>query len=506
MSQRNTNLYIHSILGAIVFTILFYKAALGLNVFLFEVIAIVYFAIRGKLKTTFVSILSTILLILSGAFVVVTYSDFVIVMNFLTLLLFVGVHLYPEAKSLTTSLRLGLGHLFRAHIEYRRDKKKDGRNIAFKPFKAIKRSSIYLVPLIIIVVFLTIYRASNPLFDSAVSTSWTWLTNQFSLIGDNINFMMLFTFIFGLLLANVLVFKTLSTNAIERDLNATDILFRKRWKGHRFSNLLSLKKEYKAGVFLFICLNLLLLALNISDFKYVWFGFEWTGQTLKSMVHEGTYKLIFSILVSILLVLYYFRQNLNFYPHNKLLKTVAIAWIVQNGFLLISVGVRTFWYIKYFSLAHLRIGVFIFLILTFIGLITLIIKVASTKSTFFMFRVNALSFFIVLNVASFVDWDTVIAQYNVAHQGVSYFHMSYHMKLGLKTLDDVDIPKQTLEETYRFQQEEFLFKQEDCTPDYYLSHITRRQDTLVKKWESKTWRSWNLPEKRAYDFVKSKEE
>ena len=69
------------------------------------------------------------------------------------------------------------------------------------------------------------------------------------------------------------------------------------------------------------------------DINHVWLNFQWDGQFLKEFVHDGTYILIINIIISILLVLYFFKANLNFFKKNKILKTLTYIWVGQNFFL-----------------------------------------------------------------------------------------------------------------------------------------------------------------------------
>jgi hypothetical protein len=71
--------------------------------------------------------------------------------------------------------------------------------------------------------------------------------------------------------------------------------------------------------------------------------------------------LILSILLSLGILIYYFRSNQNFYPKNGFLKAAAYLWLVQNAVLSVSVLIRCGYYISEYGLAYKRIGVVIFL-------------------------------------------------------------------------------------------------------------------------------------------------
>ena len=245
---------------------------------------------------------------------------------------------------------------------------------------------------------------------------------------------------------------------------------------------------------MFAFLNLVILVLNIADIKWVWYGFEWKGQYLKQFVHEGTYLLILSIIISIILVLYFFRGNLNFYQNNKLLKSLSYIWIVQNGILTISVAIRNFWYINYFALAYKRIGVIFFLVLVFYGLFSVYRKVSQRKSTFYIFKTNAYATLIVLILGSLINWDSVIAKYNFENSNRSFLHLNYLSTLSDKALPYLDKSLPELKRIDKIQKEKFPFKEKFMTPEAYYHIIENRKKMFLDKWDTKSILSWNLPE------------
>ncbi|NJO02952.1 MAG: DUF4173 domain-containing protein, partial [Bacteroidia bacterium] len=158
-------------------------------------------------------------------------------------------------------------------------------------------------------------------------------------------------------------------------------------------------------------------------------------ENFKEMVHEGTYMLIFSILLSMTIILYFFRNNLNFYPKNIWLKRFAYIWIFQNSIMVISVALRTYYYIEQMGLAYKRIGVFIFLLLTLVGLYTLYQKISTQKSIYYLFRVNTWAVYLVLIVMGTIDWDTQIVKHNLIHyRKVQQIGVNFMVSRAVKTL------------------------------------------------------------------------
>ena len=179
--------------------------------------------------------------------------------------------------------------------------------------------------------------------------------------------------------------------------------------------LLDLRKEWLAAGACFGLLNALLAAVNAVDISWIWLDFRPApGFDLTQFVHEGTYVLIFSILLAAGIMLWFFRRNLNFYqPGLPLLRWGATLWVGQNAFLALSVGLRNYYYILYTGLAYKRIGVMAFLVLTLFGLATLLLKIWQRRTVFSLLRLNSWATYAVLLALAFGNWEIWIARYNL---------------------------------------------------------------------------------------------
>lgn len=296
-----------------------------------------------------------------------------------------------------------------------------------------------------------------------------------------------------------------NTRILAQDESSTDNLSRKREKNMFPFFYTGLKNEVKAGFFLLVVLNLILFVLNVIDIYSVWFNFQWSGSYLKDFVREGTYLLIVSILISIGIVLWLFRGNINFYSRNKALIILAYAWIAQNAILAVSVGIRNYWYIHYFSLAYKRIGIFIFLMLTLYGLYTVFVKVMKKKSAFYLYRSNSYFFIVVMVLSSLFNWDVIIARYNFANYEHSFLHLNFLVNLSDKALPYLDKTEKELAQISIVQEKQFSFASAYMNPSKYYAKIQDRKIHFKENWESKGFWSWNLAESRAYDKLKQKE-
>lgn len=493
-------------LSAVLLTFLFYKQGIGLNLLLFEILFIGWLFFSKQLTSeSRLEKLTLSGMVLTAVFTVITYSTYVYVVHFLAIFLFVGVLNFKVITSLFSAFGVSFVSLFSSQIAFVGTVFFGESRTSLKLRKALWKSRIFIIPILIVAVFLTIYGFSNPIFGDYLGVFGEMIENVFTFIFENINLSFVFTFIFCTAISIFLLFRVRVPLAEKNEKNTTQNLFRTKKKEKRVFKLSALKSEYKAGIFLLVTLNMLLLILNSLDIYLVWFNFEWNGETLKQFVHEGTYLLIISILISIAVVLYFFRGNLNFYKKNKWLKYLAYAWIAQNAVLAISVAIRNFWYIKYFALAYKRIGVILFLLLVLYGLFTVFRKIQHTKTSFYLFQKNTLALYLILLISSLVNWDSVIAKYNFASADSAYLHLEYLSDLSDKALPHLNKTEEELNATYNFQQQKYPYPYVTMNHEKYTQKIAARNKTFSKKWEEKNLLSWNLAEYLAYEKLKSEE-
>ncbi len=482
-------------LGALLFTFLFYQKPSGLNVLVFQMLILGWLIFGQKLKVRHPNILLYGLLWIATAIgVVVANSQLSIFVNWMSLLVFIGVVNYPYARSIFTALHIAL---HAAWIGQARFMSALSSKIfpETEPRQILWRYRIFIIPLGIIAFFIIIYRQSNPLFDQAIMGIGDFFGSHWTAIFSTINPVILLTFILGIALSNFLLWRVTLPKAEMTDGNTSDHLLESENNENRFGATIN---EFRAGVFLLILLNIILFFLNTTDIYLVWLNFAWEGQLLKQFVHEGTYLLIFSILVSIGLVLFFFRGDLNWYKNNSILKNLSYFWLAQNAVLVCSVAMRNFHYIDHFALAYKRIGVLLFLLLTLYGLWTVFVKVRKRKSSFYLFRKNGLAIFLVLVLASLVNWDSIIAKYNFKHAQSAFLHLDYLSTLSDKALPYLDQSSSVLSRLDHLQKNQFEFDHAFMTPDDYHQKIQKRKKAFKRRWEGQSFWSWNLPEQIAY--------
>lgn len=264
-----------------------------------------------------------------------------------------------------------------------------------------------IFPVLIFLVFFFIYRAGNPIFDELASKI-------------NFDFISIYWCIFsvgGFLLMYAFFKHRVINSLIARDELTPDNLFpltKENFANSATGKLITIPGLVYTGVLLLILLNVLLAAVNSVDIYYLGIAHRIpAGITFSQYLHNGTNSLIASIILAIAIILFYFRGYLNFYENNRLLKSLSFVWIIQNIILVISTAYRNTAYISNYGLTHKRIGVYVYLILCVVGLITTFIKISHKKNNWFLFRKNAWIFYGFMIIACPFDWDSIITTFDI---------------------------------------------------------------------------------------------
>ena len=419
------------LLGVFLFDLLFWHQKIGINFPIFSFLLLtISISLNKKVLQKKEVLYSLVAVFISGTMVVWNNTGWSVFMHFLSV--FIAFGFIKQAQITTVFegvLAFFISYFAAPFAWYKRLKSasKENRAIAFS-FSFVK---LCIIPLVVFFLFFIIYKNANPKFDE-LTLSFSKIVTDFL---KNVQFSRVFFLLFGLSFLLLAFGKQLfQLGALA---SHEDSLFRQKKSysrlayqagGSPFSDLLN---EKKVGVLIFAVLNALLLFVNIIDINWMWFGFEVPLEfNLKQFVHEGTYLLIFSILLSMGIFLYFFRGSLNFYPKNKWLLLLGKAWILQNIVLTISVFLRNYHYISYHGLAGKRIGVVAFLVMTIFGLITLIIKVNKLKTSAFLLRKNGWFILFSMTLLCCLEWDRVIVNYNLAHENKGEIDVDYYLQLS----------------------------------------------------------------------------
>lgn len=463
--KKHIDLELIAILGGgLLFNFLFWNEGLGLNLLLHTLFV---FAILFR-KSEHYSNRKTIIIasshLLAALLVVINHSILNIFGYYLTLIVFIGFTYAKQIKSIFTALLSGFLQLAWSPISLIKKLLtiKIG-NFAIKPiFRPIK---YLIIPVFVVIFFSIIYAIANPVFAKYGETLMInineFITDVFSFIFGDLSFARFLHVILGVLFTAgmLLAFKE---NGLEKmDVTSSENLIRKRknknsssfihelkliFLGSIINKKMALKTENIIGIISFSALNLLILILNVIDFNTLWLGniSSFDDTYLSTQLHEGANSLIFSIVMAMLVILYFFSGNINFFSKNKTIKVLAYAWIIQNTFLVFSVLIRDYHYINLSGLTYKRIGVLVFLTLCIIGLLTVYIKVAQQKTLFYLVKVNGQIWYVLLIVFGVVNWDTFIVNYNINSRDRIALDVEHLMEMSDKTLPILDQNRELL--------------------------------------------------------------
>lgn len=425
--------------SALVYTYLFYHQLPGINYLIFSVVLVaIIFISKLELLTKPAALATALGAIVSGVFVFYYSTDLAIVANISSLLALGAFSLNPQSSFIVSMLHSLYSVVMFIPLTFLRkidenmhEEEHPGERPA--PQTNWQRGIIIVIALLIVLVFFALYKDASPVFSKlADSIKFDFISGEFLLF-----FTVTFLVLVGFFRQQVIdwIFNN-DNNSSDKLKNITEGEHLQSYLG----KLLGIKNEVFAGVLLLALLNLLLAAVNGIDIFYST-GMEKLpdGMTLADYLHDGTNSLIISIIFAVIIILFFFRGYLNYAPKSKALKLLTYAWIAQNIVLVLTTCNRNLIYIDTYGLTYKRVGVFVFLLLCVIGLVTTFIKVLAGKSNWFLFRKNGWIFYAVLLVYACFNWDVIIAKHNIAqaknNKGVEldYYYL-YNLQNALPEL------------------------------------------------------------------------
>lgn len=405
--------------GTLLFSLIFWKEKMGVNtlIYLGFILGALYLTTNRDEWTS--SAKATMIgTVIAGIMVVINNSLLSKWVLFVTAFIMVGFIYRKDLKfigfAFLTTFRQFFGVPVQSVLAIIQSRSGIG---TFSKFK--KGIDLGLIPFVLFVLFYSLYYNASPKFAGLSNSYWGYIGSFFSGGSSTLPVARLFFTFLGLLLTGALLWKPQNQWLSNLQLLFKDNIIRKRGGTIAFFDQkitpVSLKNESKAAFLLIAALNVLLFFVNITDIAFVWFNFSpLSPAELSNFVHEGTFVLIFSILLSMAILLYHFRGNLNFLVGTKPLKIAALMWICQNCLLAFSVGMRNYHYIANYGLTYKRIGVMFFLVMTLSGLILLWLKIRDRKSGYFVVHRMGWMLYLVMILSTFVNWDIQITRYNLS--------------------------------------------------------------------------------------------
>ncbi len=395
---------LHFILASsLIFTLLFYKEDLGLN-----------WAIFGMLQTSlicyffqerFSSRLHLVLVITSvlSCFAFAWYGDFA---SFLALVLSI---IFLQFKTQEPNLKVvqAIPLVFLNGIASL------GRVLMFSQYLpkrkvssgfAKKLIAYFIIPTVFLGLFFIVYSFGSNHFSSLFTDYYLDIDAWQFFVLTALGFYISFTF-WDYWVPKVCYEKN---QMLDNDFSEEA----KNKKQSSFS-FLDIDFERKSGEITLFLLNALLLVF-IATYNYEQFFEVVEKSKLSSATHERVNAVIFSIVMAVGVILFYFKGGFNFDAKANNLKKLAKIWILLNGILIVSTIIKNSEYVSHFGLTYKRLGVYGFLLLAIIGLVISFIKISKQKTNAFLFNQMLWYCYGTILICSYVNWGNLITHYNIA--------------------------------------------------------------------------------------------
>lgn len=437
-----------------IFVALFYEENLGLNLGILGIIVsvFVYFNTEVRNKTrTFLIIFATSIL---SSFAFAWYGDFVsflAVFSSLFLLSFTSKN--KELKSLFVLPVFAINFITFIYRVFQLDqwlpqKRTEG---FWQKFLAV-----VLIPAILLLVFFGIYTHGSSHFASLFSDYELdinlWEVIALSILG--------FFLAFNYFNYTVYDFIYKQNHHLKNDFLNEDKILQPTY------DFLDLKSERLSGIVSFIGLNILLLFFIIT-FNYEQFIElpKATPNQLAQETHERVGAVIASIVMAIVVIMFYFKGSFNFDKEARPLKNLAKIWVFLNAVLVISAFAKNSEYVVNLGLTYKRLGVYAFLILSLIGLIFTFIKIQKQKTNAYLFNQMFWYVYGTILVCSFINWGGIITAHNIQ---IKDFAANYHfnsVEFNHKQLleyyqknNEKEMEKELIKKVKSYQDKSFLSK------------------------------------------------
>jgi hypothetical protein len=425
-----------------IFTLLFYNESVGLNLAFFGLVltGIIYYFFQDRLssRSHLLLVVTSILSCLAFAW----YGDFI---SFLALAISI---IFLQIKTQETNLKIvmvfplvfinGIASLGRILMFSQWLPKREIKNDFAK-----KMIAYLIIPTIFVGLFFTVYAFGSDHF-SALFTDYYLDINIFNLILIAIlGFYISFSF------WNYWIPESFNdyNSRLDNDFNNENEI-----RNQETFSFLDLDFERKSGEITFILLNVLLLGFIVTyNYEQFFLVVENAESKLSAATHERVNAVIFSIIMAVGVILFYFKGGFNFDEKAKNLKLLSKVWIFLNGILILSTIIKNSEYIYFFGLTYKRLGVYAFLILAIIGLIFTFLKIIKQKTNAYLINQIVWYFYGTILLCSFVNWGSLITNYNIAvNRGVEpaflkslnyneEYRQKYFPNAAIPSINDYDL-------------------------------------------------------------------
>ena len=398
------------VLATVLFIVLFYEENIGLNLGIlgtaYSLILLVSTSKNLKTRTFYILFVLSIL----SSFAFAWYGDFVsFAATFMSVALLSFKSKTKELKSVFVIPVFALTFLSFIYRVFLFDKWVPKTKTEGSTQKVL---AVFIIPTILLAAFFGIYSTGSDHFANFLNFNWNinvWLLFVMTCLG--------FFFAFNFFNFWIPDFVYSQNHSMKNEFVQEDKTAKPTY------SFLDLDSERMSGVVSFAVLNILLLFFIIT------FNYEQFYENVKSPAqlsqetHERVNAVIMSIVMAIVVIMFYFKSNFNFDEKAKSLKILAKIWIVLNAVLVLSTLVKNAEYFINYGATYKRFGVFAFLLLALIGLVFTFIKIQKQKTNAFLINNMVWYFYGTVLMTSFINWGGIVTRYNLANgKGSLGFH------------------------------------------------------------------------------------
>lgn len=397
---------------ALLFVLVFYDQDLGLNL---GILSIIYAVLtlfktpeKNKTKTFYILFATSILSSIAFAW----YGDFASFLAVVSSLLLLGYKARNRKMNILFLIPVfivnGCTSICRI---FSFDQWLPKRNVSGLWQKTL---AFILIPLVLVSVFFGIYSAGSDHF-AALFTDYEldlnlWQVFCLSVLGFFI------AFNYWNFAVERLIYK--SHYVLDND-------FRKDTRIPKPTySFLDLDTERTSGIISFFCLTILLVFFIITYNYEQFYEVSKTPNQLSEETHERVNAVIMSIIMAILVIMFYFKSDFNFDPKAGLMKILAKIWIFLNAVLVLSAAVKNYEYIISYGFTYKRLGVFAFLLLSLVGLALTFLKIQKKKRNAYLFNTMAWYLYGIILGCSYINWGGLVTSQNMDRKN---FNVNYHI-------------------------------------------------------------------------------
>ena len=234
---------------------------------------------------------------------------------------------------------------------------------------------------------------------------------------------------------------------------------------------------------------------TVLDIVYLFGGRSLpAGMDYRSYAHRGAYPLIFTALLAGVFTLWAFRIGGPAH-RSKWCRGLVYLWLLQNVFLLFSTFWRDWLYVEACLLTRWRLATMIWVGLVAMGFVWIILKIAAGKPNAWLWKVNVLTLLVVLYGCAFVDFDGMIAEYDVTHSA-EYKHSDVGPWIGELLPYVADLGPEAMPALEKLRKED-----KDTAQVKYLDEVLAGMRAELKE-ELGDWRGWTWRRGRIAHAVK----